>query len=274
MNSLSTKSGHAEKETKLVQVNKRIPREPWTNRTTKIIQKYCKYHDKICDFTEKGLKCKEQRRELNIGNNKKDLRCKCRICKDTNAENFYKNEFYTCKKCKKEYDKERNNQWDVLVKQCYRTALRSHGNNEMENSISLEECHDLLENQNFRCNHCLTKLTSVQGTVEYPNPDRASLDRINTQIIGYGNGNAQWLCVSCNKGKCTMDDKKHKEKFHRLFRRIMYLEKLLEENNINFEIVNENELYGDEKLETEEETRRRRNRRRNRRNRRRNYFTY
>ena len=49
--------------------------------------------------------------------------------------------------------------------------------------------------------------------------------------MGYKN-NAQWLCVSCNKGKCTMLDEEHKKKFTLLFDRIKYLENLLIENKI------------------------------------------
>ena len=77
-----------------------------------------------------------------------------------------------------------------------------------------------------KCNHCQIKLTCEQGTVIDVNYTRASLDRIDTNIAGYGNGNAQWLCVSCNKGKCTMSDELHRAKFNILEKKDKEIEEL------------------------------------------------
>ena len=100
-------------------------------------------------------------------------------------------------------------------------------------SSTLEQCKKLLEMQLYKCAHCLCDLSCKQGTAGNYSYTRASLDRIDTTITGYGNGNAQWLCVSCNKGKCTMPDQIHKEKFSKLRDHIKYLEALLKEHNIS-----------------------------------------
>ena len=154
----------------------------------------------------------------------------CRKCKkEQYAENFYKNpgnktgRAYVCKKCKKEYDKKRNDTWDALIRAAYRASIYSHGNINGENKITLKRCKELLIKQNYRCNHCRCNLTCKQGTVINCSHDRASLDRIDTKTVGYKN-NAQWLCVSCNKGKCTMSDEEHKKKFSQRDERIKYLE--------------------------------------------------
>ena len=230
-------SGHSERKFKLIEVKNKNPRKSWTNRTSKITQKFCKKHNQLCDFTENGKTCKLSRREYYENRKVKykpvDCRIICRICnEEKHSTNFYKDPSRpkgydnTCKICKKEYDRKRNNTWPVLIKMAYRTSIRAHGNHDEINSISLEECQKLLEDQNKKCNHCRIELTCEQGTVINCNYNRASLDRIDTNIIGYKN-NAQWLCVSCNKGKCTMPDKEHKEKFSKLFERIEYLENLL-----------------------------------------------
>lgn len=122
----------------------------------------------------------------------------------------------------------------VLIRAAYRQSINAHGNEKGENKISLDECKKLLEEQKFKCKHCRCELTCKQGTVINCSYKRASLDRIDTKKVGYKN-NAQWLCVSCNKGKCTMSDEEHKKKFSKLFDRIDYLEKLLSDNNIEFE---------------------------------------
>jgi hypothetical protein len=118
----------------------------------------------------------------------------------------------------------RNDTWDVLVKVQWRASLVAHGNDKEINPLTYEECEELLEAQNKKCNHCHETLTCGQGTQVNCSWTRASLDRIDTGTVGYGNGNAQWLCVSCNKGKCTMPDHLHKEKFAKRDRRIAELE--------------------------------------------------
>ena len=224
MNKEMNTNSHPEKVPRLMMVNKPKFKSKWTNISTILIDKYCKYHDKICKFTEKGVKCKERRGEdykkckiMNLPTNENII---CKTCNvELSSDLFYNNpkiqngKSNICKPCKKEYDKNRNDTWERLFIQAFRTSLRSHGNINKLNPISLEECKELFIKQNGRCKHCRVELTSHQGTVTIPNYFRASLDRIDTNIVGYGNGNAQWLCVSCNKGKCTMPDEIHKAKF-------------------------------------------------------------
>jgi len=141
--------------------------------------------------------------------------------KDPNCKDGFSS---ICKLCKKEYDRNRNNTWSVLIRAQWRASLVAHGNKDEINPTTHEECEKLLHEQNYKCNHCKVQLKPIQGTQVKCSWERASLDRISTDIIGYGNGNAQWLCVSCNKGKCTMPDEIHKEKFASRDRKICKLE--------------------------------------------------
>jgi len=239
------KIGHAKRITKTIIVKKKAPRKAWTNRTTKTVKKFCSNHNKICEFSEKAKLCKETRREKYNQNKKnknqptnKNIKCiKCNT--EKTANNFYVNpsnkngRANVCKTCKKEYDKKRNDTWPVLIRAAYRQSINAHGNENGENKISLEECKKLLEEQKYKCKHCRCELTCKQGSVINCSYKRASLDRIDTSKVGYKN-NAQWLCVSCNKGKCTMPDEEHKKKFSILFDKIDYLEKLLSDHNIEF----------------------------------------
>ena len=233
--------GHAERFTKTVTVKKKNPRASWTNRTTKLVEKYCNTHKQMCKFSQHGQLCRLTRQQEYAKNKKKHSPTKvslsCRRCEQTkDASLFYPNPVNKtgratiCNPCKKKYDKARNDTWEVLIRACYRSSIRAHGNKLEENPITLEKCKELLELQKYKCAHCLCPLTCKQGTVVNCSYTRASLDRIDTTITGYGNGNAQWLCVSCNKGKCTMPDKIHKEKFSKLRDRIDYLERVLKEN--------------------------------------------
>ena len=86
----------------------------------------------------------------------------------------------------------------------------------------------MLETQNYKCLHCSHKLECIIGTQIKKNGWCASLDRINVDIVGYGNGNSQWLCMSCNNGKNTMDNLEHKEKFESRDRKIRELESEVE----------------------------------------------
>jgi hypothetical protein len=231
MDSSSTIPGHSDRIIKTIIVKKPKERAEWTDRTTSLVDKYCEYHKKICKFTENAEKCKE-RRKLEYKNRKaknepKDgINLFCKTCeKYLTPELFYNDPSRICGKadkckiCKKEYDKKRNDTWPVLFRAAYRSSLRSHGNTSQANPISLIECENLLKKQNGRCNHCKVVLECEQGSVIDANYKRASLDRIDTSIVGYGN-NSQWLCVSCNKGKCTMPDEMHKAKFNNIMKQL------------------------------------------------------
>tara|TARA_Y100000817_G_C16829890_1_gene532988 strand:+ start:793 stop:1551 length:759 start_codon:yes stop_codon:yes gene_type:complete len=237
--------GHGKRISKIILVKKPTKKRTWKNQTTKTINKFCKKHEKICEFSEKANKCRLSRKEDYETRAKKNHPTNdniiCRKCqKEQEAENFYKNpsnkkgRAYICKKCKKRYDKKRNDTWEALIRSAYRASLYSHGNTKGENKITLKECENLLIKQKYKCNHCRCDLICRQGTVINCSYKRASLDRIDTKKIGYKN-NAQWLCVSCNKGKCTMSDEDHKQKFYKLFNIIEYLENLLVKNKIPFD---------------------------------------
>jgi hypothetical protein len=234
---METPQGHAERYKKTILVKKPKPRKAWTNRSTITVEKWCDNHEQICVFSQKARFCKQTRREQYLRNKEKRKgravaeRKTCRVCeKEKEAKYFYKDPMCTdglsgiCKSCKKKYDKKRNDTWDALFRLQWRASLRAHGNVNEENPITLKQCKLLLESQDYKCNHCGVKLISEQGTQIDCSWNRASLDRIETNIVGYGSGNAQWLCVSCNKGKCTFPDEVHREKFAKRDRRIKELE--------------------------------------------------
>jgi hypothetical protein len=182
----------------------------------------------------------------------------CRVCEeDKEAKHFYRDAMCKdglsgiCKICKKKYDRKRNDTWDVLIRMQWRASLRAHGNESEENPTTLKECKALLISQDYKCNHCTVKLNSIQGNQVDCSWDRASLDRIDTNIIGYGSDNAQWLCVSCNKGKCTMPDEVHKNKFAQRDQRIKDLE--LEVAQLNKHLIALAELSDDSASSSETE---------------------
>jgi hypothetical protein len=118
-----------------------------------------------------------------------------------------------CKQCISIIEKQRNCTWEALVRKRVIASWTAHGNTNKENRISIEEASKMLEEQNYKCVHCCNTLSNISGDQYKKNCWIASLDRIDTNIVGYGNGNAQWLCMSCNNGKNTMSNEEHLNKF-------------------------------------------------------------
>jgi hypothetical protein len=119
----------------------------------------------------------------------------------------------TCKECISVREKKRNSTWQGLVRKKVVYSWTTHQNNKQENKLEISEGMQLLEEQNFLCAHCQHQLSNEQGTRLKRNCWVASLDRIDTDIVGYGSGNAQWLCMSCNNGKNTMSNEDHLNKY-------------------------------------------------------------
>lgn len=119
-----------------------------------------------------------------------------------------------CQECywkqKKEY---KMSSWDTFCRYKITSSLSAHNNKEKINPLSIEEGKRILEAQEYKCAHCKHELIREIRSVKERTYWGASLDRIDTNIIGYGNGNAQWLCMSCNNGKCTMPNEEHLNKF-------------------------------------------------------------
>ena len=90
--------------------------------------------------------------------------------------------------------------------------------------FAVKDAIEMIKEQNYRCTHCKIKLQCTFGTQQDRNCWGASLDRIDTNIIGYGNGNSQWLCMCCNNGKNTMADFEHKTRFSFRDAKIKHLE--------------------------------------------------
>ena len=197
------------------------------------ISKHCEYHNRICLWTQKGKQCLEQ-----LAENNKNWRdslnveglecCKCKQFLDTSFFNKQSGTKLglntTCKTCVKERDYKKYNQWPGYIRKKVVNSWSSHSNHEKVNSISIEDATEILKKQNYKCCHCNVELQCTFGTQKKKNCYGASLDRINTDIVGYGNGNCQWLCMSCNNGKNTMDDEEHKNKFLKRDQRIAELE--------------------------------------------------
>ena len=62
--------GHCDREKRIILVKKRVPRRAWTNRTTILSQKFCKKHNKICEFSGEHCKLKRQEDYKKRKNNK------------------------------------------------------------------------------------------------------------------------------------------------------------------------------------------------------------
>jgi hypothetical protein len=197
------------------------------------IKKYCNHHNKKCKWTKKGTVCIQRRKEY-----KEELKSKikipkekeCKICERVlPASSFNKdNTVYCglksgCKTCVRERDYARISSWKGYVRKKIVASWSAHGNEEKINKLTVDEALDLLDKQKYRCNHCRHRLECVMGTQKKKNYNCASLDRIDTDVVGYGNGNAQWLCMTCNNGKNTMSDTIHKERYDYL-NRIVKLE--------------------------------------------------
>ena len=133
-----------------------------------------------------------------------------------------------CKECYKKSDYKIYETWEGLVR---RQVNRTNRVWKGINPITYDELFNLLTDQNYKCNHCLHELSCNIATIENKNLWNASLDRIDTSIMGYGNGNAQWLCSSCNTGKNTSDDQEHKNKFFLRDEKIREQAKQLQEKN-------------------------------------------
>lgn len=205
-----------------------------SKKPTEYVQKYCKFHEKECTWTSKGTTCIQRRNEVREEFLKKITipeEKSCNVCNeikpsiDFDKDNTVKCGLKaSCKQCVKERDYKKYNSWEGYVQKKVVASWSSHNNNDKENKLSVETALQMLKEQEYRCLHCHHELECIFGTQEKRNCWGASLDRIDTTIMGYGGGNSQWLCTSCNNGKCTMDNNEHKEKFARRDRRIKELE--------------------------------------------------
>lgn len=211
---------------------------------------YCKHHDKVCIWTLKGTTCVQRREEMRETKAKAPVEItelKCKGCELTlPVSEFHKQKSSVgykskCKSCIRVKDTRRLNTWPSYVKKKVAASFKAHKNDKCINAIKYEDAMELLIKQDYKCLHCGISLENTAGDLLKKNCNGASLDRIDVDIIGYGNGNAQWLCMSCNNGKNTMNTLDHKEKFASRDRRICELEeecdrlkKLLAEHNIEF----------------------------------------
>lgn len=202
-----------------------------------MVEKYCKFHDKMCSWTAKGTTCTERREEMRLRNydaTKIPGTYCCKGCKKTlPSSQFHKQKSKLgiktfCKSCIKERDYKRYNAWPGYIRKKVVVSWKSHYNKNAENKISIEDATALLKEQNYRCKHCNHNLECTFGSIKKRNVWGASLDRISVDVVGYGNGNGQWLCMSCNNGKCTMDNEEHLEKFAEKDRKIKDLEEKVE----------------------------------------------
>ncbi len=211
------------------------------------LKKYCKFHEKECLFTQYSTTCclkRTQKREERLRNMKYPPQKKCKACNIIKpASEFGYN--YTgkcglkprCKNCCKKGDYDKKETWHGIVKMQINRANRAW---KRQNPITYNDILSLLEDQNYKCNHCHHNLECSFGTLKKPNGWNASLDRINGDIDGYGKDNAQWLCISCNYGKNRMDNEEHKNKF---FIRDKKIEEITKENGC---LTNENQNLRDE----------------------------
>lgn len=213
------------------------------------VMKNCTFHKRHCEFaSERSQVCRQYHKERIEKEKSRPkiivLEKTCHECKETKpASDFARDSgrkdglYIRCRPCKNSMDQRYRDSWQGCIQEQVGKSHRSHGNKLLKNCISYEEAEKLLEGQNIKCDHCGHVLQSETGTPEKKNPWRASLDRKNVDVVGYGNGNAQWLCFSCNAGKGTMPNVEHKEKFAARDRKIEMLRlktKALEEKLNHF----------------------------------------
>jgi len=222
------------------------------------IKKYCKYHKTECIWTPKGTTCikrREEQRNKHVPNIPDTYECKgCQRILPSSEYHRQRSKLgikKRCKSCIKERDYARYNDWPGYIRKKIVASWSAHGNVQQENRISINEATNILEKQKYKCSHCKKKLQCTFGTQTRKNCWGASLDRINVDIIGYGNGNGQWLCMSCNNGKCTMADVDHREKFASRDREIRRLKlrvnRLLGKLRMNMNAVQRLDVGGSEK---------------------------
>jgi len=179
---------------------------------------------------------KEWRRRMSTRDRITPAQKECFSCKKTKpASEFFKKKYTLsglssyCKDCDREKSKEREETWKSLFDRQYLNSLRSHGNYKQINPISRDRLPEMLDEQNGCCNTCHVELNPLCGTKKNPNGKKASLDRVNTNIIGYGNGNAQWLCLSCNHGKGCIENEVYRTRFAWRDRQIAELKRRIAE---------------------------------------------
>jgi len=196
----------------------------------KRIETYCKYHDQMCLWTEKGTTCIKRREEQRNRHSSEipDFH-RCKGCQKTLPSSEYHKQRCKkgikshCKSCIKKRDYSRYNKWPGYIRKKVVVSWSSHNNKEQLNRLTIKEATEMLEKQKYKCLHCKTVLECTFGTQKKRNCKGASLDRLDTTTMGYGNGNSQWLCMSCNNGKNTMSNHEHKEKFYKRDREIRRL---------------------------------------------------
>ena len=198
------------------------------------IKKWCKFHNKECLWTPKGTTCVQRRTQTREKFKSRIVipeKKECIVCnivlpsmsfhKDNTTKCGLKG---ACKTCVKTRDYARYNTWEGYIQKKVVASWRAHRNEKRVNKLELHQAFSLLHEQNYICKHCGVELECTIGTQIKKNYFGASLDRINVDIVGYGNGNAQWLCMSCNNGKNTMDNEHHLQKFKKRDDKIKALE--------------------------------------------------
>lgn len=209
--------------------SKGYPQTNYSAGMPKNIIKYCSFHKQDCEFTPRGSVC-IVRRENFRQKNQYPISITEQVCKTCNVlqpvSEYHRDKTVlngvksSCKNCIKERDYARYNTWEGYTRKKIVASWSAHHNKLKINKLKVKEGLQLLIDQKYKCLHCGVKLECTFGDTVNKNYYGASLDRIDVSIVGYGNGNAQWLCMSCNNGKNTMDNEQHKEKFHSRDRQI------------------------------------------------------
>jgi hypothetical protein len=145
----------------------------------------------------------------------------------------------TCKACVSIIERKRvNSSFETQARKKIICSWKAHRNSKQVNKLSIEDGLNLLKSQQYICNHCKIPLEYKSFTTKKRNGAMLSLDRICTDTIGYGNGNSQWLCTSCNNGKNTMDNDVHLNKFKLRDNMIIFLKNENELLKLQLELMN------------------------------------
>lgn len=124
-------------------------------------------------------------------------KCKCNNVFEVNCENLERGITKSCRKCGLSQKKENNPNWQGygnMPMTAYKLIRDSASKRNIELSIDIKYCYDLMEKQNNKC--ALTGLIiSYNGGTR--SSGTASMDRIDSSK-GYVYGNVQWVHKDVN----------------------------------------------------------------------------
>lgn len=195
------------------------------------IIKPCPHHKRDCVFSsESAQQCRQYRKEylakyrtlnrMTLNQRHKQSYIRNRKSRLDYARNYRmlhlekiknsRKKYYTSRKTKMKNGSVAEQKVILLCMQDLAQSTRSRLGT--KNGITTEECLELWTNQNGKCAGCDNAMELGSGDGKR-NQRRASVDRINSSLKTYCDGNAQLMHVCCNIAKGDMHDNEFKAFF-------------------------------------------------------------